>query len=142
MISGTPREFALDPILVRDNVVVGDLPLTRVLMSTDANYPWLTLVPRRAAVTELADLPATERVTLMEEIVQVSVALKAITGCDKINVATLGNVVAQIHVHVVARFHKDGNWPKPPWGLPRQEYAPAARDALLAAVRQRLNIGP
>ena len=82
----------------------------------DARFPWLLLVPRRAGMTEIIDLAGPDRTALFEEIVAVSTALRAATGCDKLNVAALGNSVAQLHVHVIARFHGDAAWPKPVWG--------------------------
>jgi diadenosine tetraphosphate (Ap4A) HIT family hydrolase len=99
--------WTLDPVLAGDTVALGDLQLCRVLLSKDANYPWLLLVPRLAGASEIADLPNAEQMQLMTEIAQASHTLKALTRCDKINVAALGNVVAQLHVHVIARFRTD-----------------------------------
>jgi len=125
--------FALHPQLAHDTTPVGDLALARVLLMNDANYPWLILVPRRAGAVEIADLPDDDQVLLMREIAQASRALKAVSACDKLNVAAIGNVVPQLHVHVVARRRDDLAWPKPVWGVaPAMAYAPAARDALIA----------
>ena len=133
--------WALDPMLERDTTAVGDLPLSRLLLSRDANYPWLLLVPRRAGVSELTDLDRAALTQLTDEIAQTSRALRAATGCERINVAALGNVVAQLHVHVVARRRGDAAWPKPVWNAaPPRAYAEAARRALAAAVEQRLAI--
>ncbi len=96
--------WQLDQQLRGDTITVGDLPLCRVLLNNDGNYPWLILVPRREDLVELTDLNESGRTTLMREIAQVSAALKAHTHCHKLNVAALGNVVAQLHVHVIARF--------------------------------------
>lgn len=136
-----PAIFALDPQLAVDTVVVGDLALSRVLLVKDANYPWLILVPRRPHVTELIDLPDHEQIQLTGEIAVASHALKAVTACDKLNIATIGNVVAQLHIHVVARRRDDKAWPKPVWGatLPAA-YDPDRRDALTAALRRALKI--
>ena len=111
-----PAGFKLHPQLARDTVEVGDLPLSRVLLMRDANYPWLLLVPRKADITELIDLDETEQRQLMTEIDRVSRALRTLTRCHKLNVAALGNAVAQLHVHVIARFRDDAAWPKPVWG--------------------------
>jgi diadenosine tetraphosphate (Ap4A) HIT family hydrolase len=136
-------QFTLDPQLAADTVPIGDLPLCRVLLNDDANYPWLILVPRRAGLIELIDLDEAARCTLMGEIAQVSAALKAHTSCDKLNVAALGNVVAQLHIHIVARFRTDVAWPNPVWGKARRlPYEIAARDALIGAMRVALQIGP
>jgi diadenosine tetraphosphate (Ap4A) HIT family hydrolase len=139
MVSGTPANWSLHPQLAQDTVPVGDLGLARGLLANDANYPWLILVPRRAGLVELIDLDDAAQVQLLGEIAAAARALKAITACDKLNIAALGNQVAQLHVHVIARRHGDAAWPKPVWGAaaPRA-YEPAARDTLLAALRQRL----
>ncbi|MBM3529441.1 MAG: HIT family protein [Alphaproteobacteria bacterium] len=135
------RGWTLHPQLERDTHAAGDLPLSRVLLIDDANYPWLLLVPRRPATVEIVDLPEAERTQLMGEISQASRVLKAITGCDKINVAALGNVVPQLHVHVIARTRSDPAWPKPVWGaVPPKDYSDAARQQLLALLRQELQL--
>ncbi len=108
--------WSLHPELASTTLVVGDLPLCRVLAADDANFPWLLLVPRRPGAVEIIDLDETQRTQLMAEIAQVSAALKQLTACDKLNVAAIGNVVPQLHVHVVARWKGDAAWPKPVWG--------------------------
>ena len=134
--------WSLHPQLARDTAPVGDLALTRVLAMNDANYPWVILVPRRADVVEIIDLDAAERGQLMAEIAQVSAALKALTGCDKLNVAAIGNVVPQLHVHVVARRTSDAAWPKPVWGAaPAKSYSGGELDSFIAALRRALAIG-
>jgi len=135
--------FSLHPQLAADTVAVGDLPLSRVLLANDANYPWLILVPRRPGITELIDLEENEQVQLLGEIARMAAALKELVACDKLNIAALGNVVAQLHVHVIARRHKDAAWPKPIWGVvPSLAYDPAARAALIGALRQKLSLTP
>jgi diadenosine tetraphosphate (Ap4A) HIT family hydrolase len=135
--------WALDPQLERDTFEIGDMPLCRALLIDDANYPWLLLVPRRRQIVEIVDLDATEQAHLMSEIAQAARSLKAITRCEKINVAALGNVVPQLHVHVVARSRGDAAWPKPVWGaVPPRAYDGAARQTLLATLRQRLLLTP
>jgi diadenosine tetraphosphate (Ap4A) HIT family hydrolase len=131
--------WTLDPVLGRDTVAVGDLPLCRVLLSRDANYPWLLLVPRRPGTVETTDLDSAEQTQLMGEIAHASRALKTLTGCDKINMAAIGNVVAQLHVHVIARFRSDAAWPKPVWNaVPPREYEPDALVTLIETLRLRL----
>jgi diadenosine tetraphosphate (Ap4A) HIT family hydrolase len=135
--------WALDPLLERDTAAVGDLPLCRVLLINDANYPWLLLVPRRRETVEIIDLDFVEQAQLMSEVAHASRTLKAMTGCDKINVAALGNVVPQLHVHVIARSRSDPAWPKPVWNqVPPKDYEPAAREKLLAELRQRVTLTP
>ena len=109
--------WSLHPQLERDTRLLGDLPLSRVLVIDDANYPWLLLVPRRPDLVELIDLDEVERAQLMTEIAMVARALKEVTQCDKLNIAALGNVVPQLHVHLIARRKGDAAWPKPVWGV-------------------------
>jgi diadenosine tetraphosphate (Ap4A) HIT family hydrolase len=131
--------WALDPLLERDTRPVGDLPLSRVLLINDANYPWLLLVPRRLQTAEIIDLEYIEQAQLMGEIAEAARTLKAITGCDKINIAALGNVVPQLHVHVIARSRGDAAWPRPVWNaVPARAYEESARNKLIATLRQRL----
>ena len=108
--------WSLNPQLAADTTPVGDLHLSRLLAIDEAVYPWLILVPRRSGIVEIADLGA-DATLLMNEIVRISRLLKAVTGCDKINVGAIGNVVPQLHVHIVARRSDDPLWPKPVWGL-------------------------
>src|SRR6187397_89957 len=108
--------WTLHPQLERDTASIGDLPLSRVLIINDANYPWLLLVPRRPLVVELIDLDDVEQAQLMTEVTRVARALRTVTDCDKLNIAALGNVVPQLHVHVIARRESDAAWPKPVWG--------------------------
>lgn len=129
-------DFVLHERLAADAVFVTNWPLTRVLLMNDARFSWLILVPRRTDVTELFQLSQKERQELMEEIAQASKKLKAITGAAKINVGALGNMVPQLHVHVVARNPDDAAWPGPVWGHGAAvAYEPSARDALLAKLR-------
>ena len=133
--------WQLDQQLRDDTVTIGDLPLCRVLLNNDGNYPWLILVPRREDLVELTDLNESGRATLMREIAQVSAALKAHTHCHKLNVAALGNVVAQLHVHVIARFRTDPAWPDPVWGkVKRFPHDKEQRDLLVNAMRTALQI--
>jgi diadenosine tetraphosphate (Ap4A) HIT family hydrolase len=133
--------WTLDPRLASDTVPVGDLPLTQVLLSSDANYPWLILVPRRPGLIELIDLADKDQVQLLGEIATAARTLKSVTQCDKLNIAALGNSVAQLHVHVIARRHSDAAWPKPVWGVtPPTAYQPAVRDGVIKAIRHGLKI--
>jgi diadenosine tetraphosphate (Ap4A) HIT family hydrolase len=136
------QDWSLHPRLAQDGVVIGDLALSRVLLADDANFPWLQLVPRRGSVVDVIDLDEADQAELTREIALVARALKEITRCDKLNIAALGNVVPQLHVHVIARRKTDPAWPKPIWGvLPARPYDPAERDRLVQAVRQKIGAG-
>jgi len=135
--------FSLHPQLAADTTPVGDLPLSRVLLANDANYPWLILVPKRPGLTEIFDLPEAEQERLLGEIRHAASALKSLTRCDKLNIAAIGNVVSQLHIHVVARRKNDPAWPKPVWGaVPATAYAPDIRDRLIADLRNVLPLSP
>ena len=109
--------WTLSAQLKTDTIDIGDLPLSRVLIIKDAHYPWLLLVPRRADIIEIIDLSEVEQAQLMTEVCRVARALKDITTCDKLNIAALGNLVPQLHVHVIARRAGDAAWPRPVWGV-------------------------
>ena len=139
MIPEPPAAWSLHPQLATDTVAMGDLPLCRVLAVNDGNFPWILLVPRRVAATEIIDLDEVEQAQLMTEISRTARALKAVTACDKLNIAALGNVVPQLHIHVIARRQGDSAWPKPVWGQ-SPATAPAAQefDRLLSALRRKI----
>jgi len=131
--------FGLDPKLAADTLLVGDLSLSRVLLMNDARYDWLILVPRRAGLVELTDLGRDDRAALMEEIAVASAALRAAPDVAKINVGALGNIVRQLHVHVVARRLGDVAWPGPVWGAGvTRPYEPLEADRKLADLRRVL----
>jgi diadenosine tetraphosphate (Ap4A) HIT family hydrolase len=130
--------WSLHPLLAADTVPVCDLALSRLLAMNDTNFPWLILVPRRAGVGEIIDLGA-EQAVLMDELAKVSRALKDETRCDKLNVAAIGNVVPQLHIHIVARRKDDAAWPKPVWGaVPQRVYEAAAMERFVIAIRGRV----
>ena len=131
--------WSLHPQLAKDTVPVCDLALSRVLAMNDGEFPWLILVPRRAGASDIIDL-GTEQGRLMDELSLVSGALKAETRCDKLNVGAIGNVVPQLHIHIVARRKDDPLWPKPIWGAaPRRSSDPAALERFAAAIRRRVS---
>jgi diadenosine tetraphosphate (Ap4A) HIT family hydrolase len=131
--------WSLHPQLAMDTVPVSDFPLARVLLATDANYPWLILVPRLPGLVELIDLEENAQVQLLGEVAAAARALKAITACDKLNIAALGNQVSQLHVHVIARRRNDPAWPKPVWGVKAPlAYEQDRHAALIESLRLRL----
>lgn len=118
--------FALHPQLAADTFEIGRLELSRVLLMNDARFPWLILVPERSDLTELVDLRPGELHRLSDEIRRASLGLRELFRPDKLNVAALGNMVPQLHVHVIARFRTDAAWPRPVWGGPPAPPYPAA----------------
>ncbi|MGQ0742653.1 MAG: HIT domain-containing protein [Alphaproteobacteria bacterium] len=126
-------EFVLDPRLSVETVFISDWRLCRVLLRNERRFPWLVLVPRREGAAEIFDLNESERTSLMVEMNKAAVRLKEWAKADKMNVATLGNQVPQLHVHVVARRIGDAAWPNPPFGR-----AAAYDEAALARVTAEL----
>ncbi|HZV37863.1 MAG TPA: HIT family protein [Pseudoxanthomonas sp.] len=109
-------EFALDPRLQADSVFIADGPLSQVRLMDDARFPWLLLVPRVAGATEWIDLDGNRQRLLLAEINQVSKLLRDEPGVQKLNIGALGNIVRQLHVHLVGRHEGDAAWPGPVWG--------------------------
>lgn len=131
--------WTLHPQLEKDTVNIGDLPLSRVLVIRDANYPWLLLVPRRPDATEIIDLDEVEQAQLTTEINRVARALKDVTKPDKLNIAALGNMVPQLHVHIVARRKSDAAWPRPVWGMvPPLDHDPQELETFIGALRRKI----
>jgi diadenosine tetraphosphate (Ap4A) HIT family hydrolase len=129
------QHFTLHPRLDAESLPVAELPLSAVRLMRDANYPWLLLIPRRAGLTEIVDLPPPERLQLMAEIGQASEALRSAVSCEKLNIAALGMVVRQLHVHVIARNPGDPAWPRPVWNAaPARPYEPGQAEALAASL--------
>lgn len=126
--------FELHPRLATDTVVVGDLPLCRLLLMNDAQYPWTILVPRREGLREIYELGAVDQSQFWRESEQLSKALMAAFRGDKLNVAALGNMVSQLHIHHIVRFASDPAWPAPVWG----KHPPRAYDA--ATLNQRVSL--
>ena len=106
----------LHPQLYADTVTLGLLPLSRVLLMNDAQYPWLILVPQRAGITEVFQLSAKDRQQLDQESCSIASILMTHFQADKLNIAALGNLVPQLHIHHIVRFKSDAAWPKPVWG--------------------------
>jgi len=128
--------FTLDSRLQQDTLCLGDYPLCRLLLMNDAQYPWFILVPRREDVSELFQLDAAEQAQLWRETTSLAEVLKDCFAADKMNVATLGNVVSQLHMHVIVRRHDDVAWPAPVWGRhPAQPYTLEQLSALKARLQ-------
>jgi diadenosine tetraphosphate (Ap4A) HIT family hydrolase len=133
--------FALDDRLARDALVIGDLTLCRVLLMNDARWPWLILVPRREGLAELIDLELADQTQLMDDAGRAARFLKSHAKADKINVGALGNIVRQLHMHIVARRIDDLAWPGPVWGYgSATPYDAAKARALIARAQTALGL--
>ncbi len=138
--------FVLDPAFPATSEPVGDLALCHVRLQSDARYPWLVLIPRVGSARELEDLAEDQRALLMAEILCAGAAVRAVAQAmarpaAKLNVAQLGNVTAQLHVHVIARRADDDAWPAPVWGVgAARPYDPTALALALAAAKAALGV--
>ncbi len=129
--------FVLDSRLQQDTLLVGDFPLCRLLLMNDRQYPWFILVPRREDVSELFQLDANDQLALWQETTALAELLKDTFAADKMNVATLGNMVSQLHMHVIVRRRDDAAWPAPVWG---KHAAQPYSEEQVAAVKARLRL--
>ncbi|RRJ84164.1 HIT domain-containing protein [Aestuariirhabdus litorea] len=130
-------EYQLDPQLSRDTLRVGEFPLCSLLLMNDNHYPWFILVPRRAGVQEIYQLAEEDRQQLLWESCYVSEKLKDLYSADKMNLAALGNMVPQLHLHHVVRYKTDAAWPAPVWGAVK---ATPYTEQQLAETMQRLKL--
>lgn len=131
--------FALDPRLQADTRRVASLALCDVLLMNDTRFPWLVLVPRRANLVEICDLKADEQTLLWHEVNLASQALRTLSPFDKLNLGALGNIVRQLHIHVVGRNEGDAAWPAPVWGSGRAlPYDAEALASRMSGLRHQL----
>ncbi len=128
--------FALDPAIIRDTLHAGELPLSRLVLMNDARYPWFVLVPRRQNIREIFELEPQDRSLLLEESSALAKGMLRIFQAHKMNIAALGNVVPQLHIHHIARFTTDDAWPAPVWGRhPALPYPPGQAEDRIALLR-------
>lgn len=118
------NQFVVHPKIAGTSAVIGDLPLCRVLLANERRYPWLMLLPR-TDIDEICDLPEADQMQLIRESAAASQAIRTLFKPDKLNIGALGNLVRQLHYHVVGRWTTDASWPGPVWGKPLDHpYAP------------------
>ena len=139
MLPGLKAGFTLDARLEADSEHLMWLGLCELRIMNDRRWPWLILVPQRPDIEEMHELRPLDQAMLTFEIDMVAKALKKTSGCSKINVGALGNIVRQLHVHVVARSEGDAGWPGPVWGHgPREAYGRAALHRFAETIRAAL----
>ncbi|QUM76893.1 HIT domain-containing protein [Moritella sp. 24] len=135
-------QFLLHQQLAADTIVLGEFPLCQVLLAKDGNFPWLILVPKINDVTEFHQLNGDQQAQFLIESNAVSRLLKDRLSADKINIAALGNMVPQLHIHHVARFKEDVCWPKPIWGqVPAIERTEQQTAVLIEIISTTLQAG-
>lgn len=129
----------IHPVLQQDCLLIGRFPLCYLLLMQDASYPWFILVPDREGITEAHHLCEEDQQQLMCESAMLARALETAFAPDKLNIAALGNVVPQLHLHHIVRYRHDPAWPAPVWGrLPKQSYTSENLQSVLTAVSQAL----
>lgn len=128
--------FSLHPKLAEDSLPIVALALCDVRLMNDRRFPWCIVVPRLENLRELHDVPDAQQAGLFAEITATSRALERVAGAEKINVAALGNIVAQLHVHVIARFCHDAAWPAPVWGFGSAEPYENAQTLISALISE------
>jgi diadenosine tetraphosphate (Ap4A) HIT family hydrolase len=133
-------DFIIDPRLTDGNATICDLKLSRLLFSGNALFPWVILVPRQNNLREIIDLSEKNRIVLIQEISMMSHIIQDIFKPEKLNVAALGNVVAQLHIHVVARYSNDAAWPDPVFGKGKAEYESGKREELMEKIRLAVEV--
>lgn len=131
--------FTLHSQIEADSSLITDLPLCQVRLINNATYPWVLLIPRQDNIKETIDLSDEDQHQLMKEIAQVSKVVQSLYSPDKLNVAALGNMVPQLHVHVIARFKDDPAWPSPIWGKGGQPYDEHGQQTVISKIKQALD---
>ena len=132
--------FQLHKRLEADTLVIGEFPLSLVLLSKDANYPWVILVPKREGITEIYQLTETDQQQLLKESSVLAEAMEGLIKPDKLNIATIGNIIPQLHMHHVARFESDSAWPGPVWeATPSTSYSAQQQASMLADLHRALS---
>lgn len=130
--------FVLDKKLAEDSFFALELDICKVQVMDNANFPWLVLIPKIANVSEVFDLKEKDRQKVWQEISEVAKALKEGFEADKINIATFGNKVKQLHFHVIARFNDDLAWPNTAWNVDAKKYHPQAKSIMVDRVKEIL----
>jgi diadenosine tetraphosphate (Ap4A) HIT family hydrolase len=138
---GLSKTFQLDPRLKADTFVIREDELASLLLMNDTRWPWVILVPRVVDVEELHDLSPRKVEVYMQLAAKIGELLKADTNCEKINIATIGNMVRQLHIHIIARDEGDPNWPGPVWGFGERDlYSGAEGKARAADLKKALHV--
>jgi diadenosine tetraphosphate (Ap4A) HIT family hydrolase len=136
-------EFILDARLQADTVPVASLDMCDVLLMNDSRFPWLIVVPREPGLIEIADLGEQAQQCLWREVNLAAITLRQVAPCDKLNIGALGNIVRQLHVHVVARRQNDAAWPGPVWGQGQAEpYTDSSLQLQVELLRHHLSVSP
>ena len=134
------EEFHLNQRLKNDSYEILDLSLSKLLLVNNSLFPWVMLVPKKNDMKEIIDLNEEDRIILMKEISLVSEVMKEIFQPNKLNVATLGNIVEQLHIHIIARYKKDKSWPLSVWTIKEKKYSKSKLQNVLKKLRKEFNL--
>ncbi len=132
------KEFSIDKQLLNDSVLVEELHLSSLMLVNNKFFPWVILVPRISGAREIIDLCKEDQVTLLEEITLVSKMMKTLFNPYKLNIAALGNVVEQLHIHIIARYKEDDAWPAPVFGMNKLSYNQSDIENITNLLRREL----
>lgn len=132
--------FKLDPQLAKDTLKLGEFPVSLVLLSRDVRFPWCILVPKRHGLREIYEMGSLDRTQFLEESCGLASAMQRLFKADKMNVANLGNVVSQLHIHHIARHVSDELWPKPVWGMLPALYDEAKLESWASLLQAELKL--
>jgi len=131
--------FKLDRKFLRSSHHITDLKLCTIRLNDNSKFPWLILIPKRNKITDMSDLKSKDQILLMKEIVYVSKILKKLFITSKLNVEKIGNIVPQLHIHIIARSKKDSSWPLSVWVVKGKNYSKTALEIMSGKVREALN---
>ena len=134
------NQFELDQRLEDDGFIIGELDLCKLIFVDNSLFPWIILAPKISGMKDIIDLNSKDRILLMEEINIVSEKMKEIFKPDKLNVASLGNIVSQLHVHIIARYKDDEAWPNPVFGFKKKAYSLEKREKIINSLKKNLNL--
>jgi len=134
------QEFKLDIRLKNDGEVIAELDLCKLILVNNANFPWVILVPKYNNLKEIIDLTKENQILLMNEISYISTIMKELFQPDKLNVAALGNIVSQLHVHIIARFKNDAAWPDPVFGKSKESHNKEKYLAIIKKIQEKINL--
>ena len=130
--------FVLDQRLQNDGEIIGELPLSKIILVNNKLFPWVILIPKRSNAKEIIDLNLEDRILLMKEISFVAQIMQDLFKPDKLNIAALGNIVEQLHVHVITRYKNDKAWPNPVFGGDKEEYSIEEYQKIIKNIRGKL----
>ena len=131
--------FKLDRKFLKSSYHITDLKLCTIRLNDNSKFPWLILIPKRNKINDMSDLKSKDQILLMKEIVYVSKIMKKLFKTSKLNVEKIGNIVPQLHIHIIARSKKDSSWPLSVWVVNGRNYSKTALKLMVEKVRKALN---